>query len=193
MTTEKDIAEQLNAMPVPDLQDSIWQSIEQMLDAPLPETPRSTGAPARQYWMYIGGVILAVIVVTVLLLVKKQEAGKKKMRAPDTHELPFKEDTLSANKRADTLVVNATPYPAGKKPVAQPATQQPSTRVARPAGSPGLYIPAVIDSAAIRPPAVTDSANKLKFIADTVSKQRKPGGVQGITDSSYRITPNKKN
>lgn len=195
-TYEVTIAAKLEQLPVPNMMDSIWASIEMQLDADLPsdDTERSPaqdtakGIPGMSkglYWSVIAAVIIAIV-----LIYKASKNDKKKNNntpAPAKKEIvvPITDSNRNPNIR---LEKNTTVAPVANK---KDSTINPFI--------PGNRISFDSLNQQLLPVNKTDSSATIKnkpllpsFDSLPPPPLIKPKGVKGITNDDYRIQQGKK-
>jgi hypothetical protein len=187
------IAEKLEQLPVPDMADSIWASIEMQLNAdlasdPTPPQKSTKGKPGLGKGFYFS-VLTAIIIIAILLYKnnKQPKRNNEQRSAPKTEIVnpiadsntavidPVKNNTSAKNNlvKKDSMSI---PFIPGK-------------RMSFDAASPQLVPLNKIDS----------SVNLLKNKTSLPSLDssfinlplKKGKGVKGISDSDYRISGQK--
>lgn len=196
---EQLIAQKLQQLPVPDMADAIWASIEMQLDNDMPtddnnHTPPTPSTPPspRLHLKRGASLLTAIIVIIALIIIKRQHQLNQNTSQPIIPTIQQQTPlSTNANKPDNPLpTVNNKKF---NKPVD--------------AVSPGIVdsgnavpihrsdLPTVvqkIDTAAknplseIKPP----STSVLPIAKDTVVKKKR--GAQGITDKDYKIVPTQK-
>jgi hypothetical protein len=191
------IAQKLEQLPVPDMADSIWASIQLQLDADLPgedgdSSPSNNptkGLPGMGKAIYFS--IFTVIIIAIILIYKpnKNNANKK-------NNLPVPAKTEIIVPIADSSpVIN---IPAEKNIITAPkvTNKKDSTTVAF---NPGNRISFDSLSQQVAPLNKVDSGTVLKnkpllpsFDSIPLPPIVKPKGVKGITNDDYKIQSSKK-
>lgn len=190
-TYEMTIADKLQQLPLPDMEDAIWARIQTQLDLDLPEGDGGGGntpqAPSGG-WIWSAGLLIFVAAFfTVYLLTKKSDTT-----------IPNQTIQPSGNSVITSLNTTATPPSQGSSnrrnaPLSGP---QESSSAAAPFDekedsllSPQLILQPLPDTQAniatvqTLPPLQQDSVLKPK---------PKTRGVKDISDADYRIVPAKK-
>ena len=180
---EQTIAARLEQLPVPDLADAIWLRIKDQLDLDLPEgdPPPSPPAPPRPRstgWKGFG--LLAVVAAIVLVyLFNKQN---KHSPVPSN----FQDTTIHNNP--SPAQPNVLPLPRkGRQPATMPATTKPRDSTQAPASNHTVPASSPVDTL-LPPPPLAPAANPPTPVKDSIPAKKKKG-VQGITDSDYKIIP----
>jgi hypothetical protein len=193
---EVTIAAKLEQLPVPDMMDSIWASIEMQLDADLssgdsndsPSQNPVKGLPGMGKGFYFS--IIAAVIIAIVLIYKANKNDKKKSNnipAPVKKEIVIpladsnqntnilqKENTSPAtiiNKKDSTF----NPFIPGNR-ISFDSLNQTAVPFSKPDSS------AIIKNKPLLP--AFDSLPPPPLI--------KPRGVKGITDNDYRIQEGKK-
>lgn len=194
---EVTIAAKLEQLPVPDMMDSIWASIEMELDADLPSddsdqspsTNPTKGLPGMSKGFYLS--VLTAVIIAIILIYKANKNDKKKnnntpMPAKTEIVVPVADSdqstgiTLEKNDGITTTVVNKkdssnNSFITGNRISLDSVVQQ-----ALPFSKP--------DSSAI----IKNNLLLPSFDSIPLPPLIKPKGVKGITDNDYRIQENKK-
>jgi hypothetical protein len=185
---EELIAGKLQQLPVPDMQDQIWERIRFQLDLDMPEddgpgsTPPAPSGPGLMGW---GLAVILIAFISIFI--------------------------ISKNKPADTQIQNITsPSEQILSPVepsgSPPGTVNTTSDLPVQTNTPGLvlqndskdsfvqvnvtvFAPGAIDS---NNTATTQDVVKVIQPADTTAvPAKRPRGVQGISANDYRIVPKK--
>jgi hypothetical protein len=187
---EQLIGGKLESLPLPDMQDAIWQTIKAQLDIDLPSDddeggPHSPGpsGPGLVGW---GLSILLVALVTTFFLVKNKPNPIDKTVNPE----PAQQIVTPAQKNNSPPPDNKTKV-TGSPVVTHANTPDPlaDDSVVQANVSPILPVPNdSVQTSSIQPTlggsvAQTDSSGPVK----------KNRGVKGLNDSDYRIVPKNKN
>ncbi|HEY1022259.1 MAG TPA: hypothetical protein VGE06_08090 [Flavisolibacter sp.] len=189
-TYELTIADKLQQLPLPDMEDAIWARIKTQLDLDLPEGDGGGGnspqAPSGG-WMWSAGLLAFVAAfLTVYLLTKNPDAHTttqttkppaNAVTAPLPLPIPAPSPSTTNGRNGPLRVppegtATRLPFEENKDSVlSPPLTLQlfPDTQARIP-----VFVP---------PPVLQDSVLKPK------SKTR---GVKDISDADYRIVPTKK-
>ena len=192
---EQLIGGKLQSLPVPDMQDAIWARIKAQLDIDLPtddgdggSSPQSPSVPKVIGW---GLSIVIITLITVFFLIKNKPVAKESTtnKATTTEQivspaqqnsgppLPAKEVNKSL---APVITENNAPF--------QTLSQDSARQQFPGADMPQISLPDIdnVQTNIAAPPSVTVN---LPQRGDTASQMKKPRGMQGLTDSSYRIIP----
>jgi hypothetical protein len=191
------IAAKLDQIPVPDMADSIWASIEMQLDADLsldnddkPSDNPATAKPGMGKGFYFS--ILSAIIIALVIIYKENKKQKNKNNA-----LPVipKTETVVPVLDSNQLIKDAVEKSSNSMPDSSNRKDTTATPF-----NPGNRIR--FDSLTYQaiPVAKPDSAlqllkNKAATPAlDSVSLPpiNKPKGVKGITDDDYKLKQSKK-
>ncbi len=190
------IAAKLEQLPVPDMADSIWASIEMQLDAGLPgdgdNTPSNkptTGKPGMGKGFYFS--LLTAIVITIILI---NRTNKKQNNTNNTLPAIPKTEMVTpvADSNTHTIVPpaknnNVVPKNPGKKDTSTIPIFS-GNRINFDTAKPQPLIVNKTDSAALLKDKVAlpllDSATKPPL--------PKPKGIKGITPGDYKIKGDKK-
>ncbi|HEV7331567.1 MAG TPA: hypothetical protein VGN63_11055 [Flavisolibacter sp.] len=188
-TYELTIADKLQQLPLPDMEDAIWARIKTQLDLDLPEgdgggsnTPQ---APSGG-WMWSAGLLTFVAAfLTVLLLTKKSDQP-----AP-TDNIDQNIEAITAPSPQQIPAPVQTPGNSTTVPLPAPSAgtiTMPSEGISDSLLAPPLTLQPPVDTlpsatALVPPPLTQDSLIKTK---------PKTRGVQDISDADYRIVPTKR-
>lgn len=164
------MAAKLDQIPVPDMSDSIWASIEMQLDE-IPATPKdiSSGGKTGNAWY---GVSSLIVVVTVCWFFydNKKPVPQKEMIPPT--------EIIQTPKDSPVLIKKV---PRQLPPVIKIDTVMSITPV--PEEEEGkTEVPLMVDTVA----AVREKIDSVQHISPPV--QKRPKGVKGITSDDYRIS-----
>ena len=186
-TYEIIIAQKLEQLPVPAMEDAIWNRISAQLDIEMPQTtPPDNTPPDNNTFLNIATLFVLITALSCYLFTQffhhtPQQVTPVTPTAPATiikdsvwHELP-----------PPALV---PPIPPDRQPVDKEKLLQPDT-VQSVRSLP--LTPAVLDSVTADPPALINTPVAIPVpppAADTTQK-KKPRGVKGLTDSDYRVAP----
>jgi len=191
---ELTIAEKLEQLTVPDKVDAIWARIEALLDIDMP-TDDGSGEPlvnppsGSGLWNITGiALFIAALIATIYFTSKKPNINT---------------NTINTPRDSVTTIINRPASTNNKPPPAELAPQPSQRSIPDSSASlqSSLPLPVSIDSLSFKgidnPSALlSDSiANNLPATpvvtppADTGKKKGR--GVKGITDSDYRIVPDK--
>lgn len=188
------IAQKVEQVPVPDMADSIWATIEQQLDAGTPgggeDTPSSNppgkGLPGASKLLYV--LVPAAIIVATWYF-----AGNKKAPANNTEQavpvIPA-ETTITPQ---DSGQQEGTPLEKNNPPLFLQPDNKTLNNTGTPITVPGNRIDSFQNTGL--PATQTDTTtvknnNPVIILPDTATLlplQKKPKGVKGIKDSDYKI------
>ncbi|MCX6318150.1 MAG: hypothetical protein NTW29_12725 [Bacteroidetes bacterium] len=191
---EQLIAKKIAAIQVPDLQDSIWASIEAQLDIPLPveeqpappaRNPTGKGLPGTAKLIYVA--IPAVLITAAVLLLFRNKKAKRK-------QTPVPQQLLPVEKKQDdsTIRMPVIPLPQ-KKGIFE--SQQDSTSVIPVATIPFTDSMLPVQLPDPKPDSATTSIAAPPPAQDTASQKtgvKKPKGIKGIRDTDYKIKAERK-
>lgn len=181
-------------MPEPDLQDSIWASIEAQLDMPLPVEEQPTpsgkntpgkGLPGTAKLIYVA--VPAILITAAVLLLFRNKKNKRKQN-------PVPQQLIPAEKKQDDTTVRLQEISLPEKKGTSTPQQNSSTV------SPAITIP-VNDSILqvqipdIKPDSLANPATVTPIVQDTATQKpgsKKPKGIKGIRDTDYKIKAERK-
>lgn len=186
-TYEIIIAQKLEQLPVPAMEDAIWNRISAQLDIEMPQTtPPDNTPPDNSALLNIATLFVLLTALSCYLFIEffhqtPVQVTPTPAIAPQTitkdsvwHELP------------PALVQPPLPdeRPVEKKTIIQPDT----THAIQP-----LIITPVVDSIATDPPEqiITPPVIVLTPPATDTTPKKKPRGVPGLSDNDYKIAPKK--
>jgi hypothetical protein len=193
---EVTIAAKLQQLPVPDMMDSIWASIEMQLDADSSPGDNDQSAPKNPAGGFpgIGRVFywcaLAAVIIVVVLIYKSDKNDKNKNNETPVPAKTEMIDPVANNKKNNTIPIEKN---ESKKATVfykknSNDTFTPANRISLDSAGQQVLPFSKPDSSAIlkNKPGVPsfDSAPPLPLI--------KPRGVKGITSDDYRIQESKK-
>lgn len=197
---ELQIADKLQQLPLPDLQDAIWARIERTLDIDMPTNDDDGGGgdggpgsgPGTPWWGS-GGVgaftfsMVFVAALTTFIIIKSlnpfnSNGPAQDNSTPNQYILPTSQEdrpppgttALPAPNRAPQRTNDPTPV-ARDSVLGQPLVVTP----------PPITDTAAVTTTPIGPPPVTAGP---QTVADTTPVRRRRG-AQGISPSDYRIVP----
>ncbi|TDO27039.1 hypothetical protein [Sediminibacterium goheungense] len=199
-TYEQLIADKLQQLPVPDMADAIWASIEQRLDVEMPEDPSgpsSGGNHSLPGFQFPGRIMLycflAAFISVVFYLNRPGRASKELSLsssdgiAPSTIVVDDQKKPTPPERQQETIFKERADLPVDKfkedKLVEKewPVSENPITEIKT------TEIPAKQETSPI---SETILAKKVITQQDTIPKKKR--GVIGITSSDYRIAPVRK-
>ena len=183
------ISDKLEALPIPDLADSIWSRIEARLDLDLPadggdDIPDAPLAPSG-IWKGTGISILAIIIIFLLLRTTEKQENNSPLPV-------INEPAIIASPARGP----SQPIPEKSLPVNNPSVNTP---LFSPAPAPAddsvftaadEFIPEKDSLSAPPLPRIFPTVLPVAIQKDSLPK--KPRGVQGINPEDYRIEPARK-
>jgi len=183
---ETAIAQKLNQLPIPDMIDSVWASIEMQLDTPVDATQKPAASKAMGKLSL--GIICTALVIALLWLYYHHKNKTKNLIPPSTAPIKVTTPAIDSavpviNSHEKTILPN---HAITKKDTAT-LNGLPLNRMEFDSGNHQPLSPLKLDAVPLSNKPVlpfTDSA-KLPLI-------NKPKGVKGISDTSYRIKGDKK-
>lgn len=166
------MAAKLDQIPVPDMSDSIWASIEMQLDE-IPATPedKSSGGKTGNAW-YGVATLIAVVTLCWFFYDNKKPVPQKEVIPPTEIIQTPKDSPVLIQKMPKQLppviimdtVMSITPMPEEKEEKTE--------------------VPVMVDTIA----AVQE---KIDSVQVNPPVQKKPKGVKGITSDDYRLSVKK--
>lgn len=184
------LAEKLNHLPVPDLQDAVWGRVSGMLDATPTDQGLTSGAGTANFSLYkimiwaIAGVTIAAL--GIILIERNTGKVKELKQIPPIHENARQDTAAMVPVPKESINKSASPRNNSTSIVSDSVEApmlQPRIPTARDGQTGGRSIQNTFklpDSISLRP-------------ADTIARFDIPRGVKNISDSGYRILPGKKN
>ncbi|MET3878739.1 hypothetical protein [Chitinophaga sp. OAE865] len=183
------IAAKLDQVPVPDMADSIWASIEAQLDAPV-EIPDQKTTPKikGKGWYGFAGI---TVVVTALWWYTNHTNHSQKNTTPENiptvPEMPAPIiDSPALKDNTEKKTVPFIPPPAEKDSIAR--EEMPVSSIRKDSAAEQVFPLFKPDSSFWRydktPLPAIDSVN-------TAPHPKKPKGVKGISDNDYKISAGK--
>jgi hypothetical protein len=193
---ELQIADKLQQLPLPDMQDAIWARIERTLDIDMPtddgDGGGSDGGPDTPWWdgTGLGGFVFSMVFVAALTsFIIFKTLNQSTNNGPATDNTPANELTLPQSE-------DQQPPPGT---MALPTRNRVPVRTNDPRlvagdsvlGEPLVITPPLVQDTAtnttaiVPPPPVTTPATTV----DTTRPGRRPRGAQGINPNDYRIVP----
>lgn len=199
-TYEVIIAQKLEQLPLPDLQEAIWSRIEDQLDLDMPGDeggPDAPDAPTSPDWtnlLYKAGPFAVIVAVVTIFIINKNNTAKNRSAqsnksVPATQQVDRKPATgagppVAAENKTAVQKGQTVHYPAApKEPVSQlvdSVSQQPVVASTQP--------PATDSVQQAAPTLVQADATEQK---PAPPPQKKSRGVKGISASDYRLVPKK--
>lgn len=183
-TYEIIIAKKLEQLPVPALEDAIWNRISAQLDIDMPETP-AQNPPTPPNNAFLNSVTLLVLLTalaTWLFIHNYPPATPPPATPPPAgHQDSF-------YQQYPPPVVTPPPAPT------PPKTRAPKTMTATPdtlkaATLAPILIPVTRDSLPSAPPELMASPPAAIMPPADVPAKKKPAGVPGLKDDDYKIAP----
>jgi hypothetical protein len=197
LINEKIIADKLNSLPVPDMENIIWNRINGMLDTMPAITKNQQYHPGKNYKILamkitIGIVAIIVAIICLVIIKSRQRDTKPALPVPSVQKQPVALDSPDLIKPGTTdshqQKINNIQTNQKKISIADTAN-----RIKMSKDSQNVQ-QAIKDSGSILcrvlPPAKDSGTISSKDPAGTFKKNR---GVKGIADSNYRMLPVKKN
>ncbi|MGC4103595.1 hypothetical protein [Ferruginibacter sp.] len=187
-TYETLIAAKLEQLPIPDMADSIWASIEMQLDAPVEGSNQQTRPkPGGKTWI---GFTCVVVVVALLWIYYH-----KKTKTPVKNEPPAVTPQPTLPKPLDSTYV-LPPQQKTNPPLPTPGDIKKADSIPELSGNRDRFIPALSqdNDRTIKPDSLLLD-KPLSPVPDSLPVNpgnKKPKGVKGITNDDYRIYGNKK-
>jgi hypothetical protein len=189
-TYELTIADKLQQLPLPDMEDAIWARIKTQLDRDLPEDD-SGGSNTPQApsggWMWRAGLLAFVAAfLTVYLLTKKSETpvSPQTIQQPvNTNSTPLAPSAPPSSQRTTNSQNWPPSVPQEGKTVPIPFEANKDSMLSPPLAQQPLSDTQAGVTALVPPPLLQDSVLKPK---------PKSRGVKDISDADYRIVPTKK-
>ena len=192
------IATKLEQMPVPDMADSIWASIELQLDADLssddadhtPSKNPGTGKPGFGKGFYFS--LLTVVVALIILYNDNKKPLKK------NSDLPSIPETTTVAPVPDSILPADKPFEKNNNGIKNMLNQKdtiansfvPPGRISFDSLTPQSFSSPKPDSAA---PLLKNKPALLPSFDSLAPPQKiKPKGVKGITNEDYKIRTDKK-
>lgn len=188
------IAERLQALPVPDLADSIWTRIENQLDIDMPTddgpVPGGGGTPIVPRLTWAAAIFL--IAMIAVYMVKRNEPAitpksNKRVEQPSQQSVaPVISDPTFTTPSNNPPTITKGEIPRTVTPVVHDSIAFP----------PASILPEPITGEAVSPQIVRPDSveiTRAPIVNPDTSAGRKKRGVPGIKDSDYRIVPKKGN
>lgn len=199
-TYEQLIADKLQQLPVPDMADAIWASIEQRLDVEMPEDPSgpsSSGNHSLPGFQFPGRIILycfLAALISVVFYLNRPGRAREELSlsssdsiAPSTIVIDDQKEPTPPERQKETIFKERADLPVDmfkedkltekEKPVSEnPITETKTTEM-----------PAKQELAAISEPVLS---KKVTTSLDSIPKKTR--GVKGLTTNDYRIAPVRK-
>jgi hypothetical protein len=208
---EKLIAGKTAALPVPDMADEIWARIEAQLDAPPDDDPQDEGpgseqpvprppktpSPVRLKRLLPAAAGAAALFV-ILWTARKKESQETPQQATPPAAVITDTGLPGNSLNADTAATPglSPPPPSSVRNIfTDTGSGQPVQFPALNDSVPPPFQPGqVTDSQFVQPPPAVPPADNRQ--PDTSGREKpggkKPKGVTGITDSDYKIVPQRK-
>ena len=195
---EETISIKLEALPVPDMADAIWNRIADQLDLDMPENDgggNSNGPSSNPFtgWMGKAGTFIFVtdLVLSFFLMNKKEKKAAPQTVITNSQSAKDTGSFIDSRLHSTELVPNTglpknnNGLPHVINEVTGNAIDPPADSIVNTVVSPSLYPGDTIQNVAAVPPP------QRKNNIDTTVLKPKGRGVQGITDDSYKIVPKK--
>lgn len=188
-TYEIIIAQKLEQLPVPAMEDAIWDRISAQLDIEMPQTtPPDNTPPDNSAFLNTATLFVLLTALSCYLLIEFfHQTHKLATPPPVSTPATIIKDTVWHELPPPTLV---QPPPEEKKAIDKNAQLQPDT--AQSLQSPALTQPEQ-DSVAAEPQLLINTPPVIVPTPPPVdtAKKPKPKGVRGLTDDDYKIAPKK--
>jgi hypothetical protein len=174
-TYEIIIAQKLEQLPVPAMEDAIWNRISAQLDIEMPETPAQQPSPSpNNTFLNIATLFVLITAIATYLFVQKQPAAPQPV-------IPTPVQVRDSIRPSETIPLQPSP----------PKTPTPKTIITTPDTVTDInvipVVPVISDSLTIAPPETVVTPPAIITPVDTVRK--KPAGVKGLRDEDYKIAP----
>lgn len=200
-TYEQLIADKLQQLPVPDMTDAIWASIEQRLDVEMPEDPSgpsSGGKHSLPGFQFPGRIMLycflAALISVVFYLNRPVRAASEdlSLSSPDS----IAPSTMVVDEQKEPTPPERQPEPIFKERADLPVDMFTENKVAEKewlaSEKPITEITAKDIPAKQESSPIGETILPLKVITSQDSIPKKSRGVKGISSNDYRIVPVKK-
>jgi hypothetical protein len=194
------IAEKVNQLPVPDMADAIWATIELELDAaagtegdqqiPSESLSANTMTTAAKLWL----IIIAVAVIALLIIL----FTKNKNNSPaDTINIPATIQEKRKKPEPDSVAHTINNIPGSGADVTfqpQQRTGDPLAPVISPVFNDSIFNEPLKNTRNDSPVLINNPPVIIKpdSSATILPPDKKPRGVKGIEDSDYKIISGKK-
>ncbi len=199
-TYEQLMADKLQQLPVPDMADAIWASIQQRLDVEMPEDPSGSsygGNHSLPGFQFPGRIVLycflAALVSVVFYLSRPRQASEdlpissSDSITPATVVVDDQKEPVPPERQPETIFKERADLPVDMftedKPAEKerPVSENPITETR------STEIPVKQETASI---SETILPKKITSPLDSIPKKSR--GVKGISSNDYRIAPVKK-
>lgn len=194
MVSEKDVVNAFENVPVPACRDAIWQRLEEMLDAETESDNRHDGSRLQNWIRHWKGTALFLIGITMLVLMNFRSGQLLPIRSRSfqqegIHHL-IDSLRLSGRKHVSPNSINKG-YSLGssKAQISESLPGEPDQI----SDSCQIANEMLADSVIFEAPLTTKPNSENSKKLDSLTIGRKPRGVKGVADSSYRIIPQIKN
>lgn len=183
-TYEIIIAEKLEQLPVPALEDAIWNRISAQLDIEMPETP-AQDPPTPPNNVFLNSITLFVLLTALAtwLFIHNYHTTAPLPATPPPTEI---KDSIYQQEPPPIVTPPAFTPPPVNTPTPKTVTATPDTIQAMPLAP--TVLPVTRDSLPADPPALIVPPAVPPPSADTPVKKR-PAGVRGMKDEDYKIAP----
>lgn len=202
---EQLLADKVLQVPVPDMADAIWATIELELDNGTPgddggnppSSPKGGGFPAPRLFSYFAGtIIIGAALFTFILTDNKKET---------TTNTPSPGQTISPkNTQQDIVIDSNNVLPARDKPASvlfDPFVKNDTNVISNPFRPSISFVDSLLnqqvnriqrDSVENKTIPLVNLAGKPDSVTIDKGIPKKPRGVKGITDDDYKIRTEKK-
>jgi hypothetical protein len=184
------IGGKLGSLPVPDMQDMIWQRIKAQLDIDLPPDENEGGShsPTPSGPGLIGwglSIVIIALVTSFFLLKNKSDTIDKTVIQTPTEQI------VSPSQQDNSPPPGNNTKASGRPAITDANEPAPlvADSVARQDVSP--FSPFPDDSA--HTTSLEPSSTGFSSVTDTTGQVKKRRGLKGLSDSDYRIVPKNKN
>jgi hypothetical protein len=178
------------------MENIIWSRIDSMLDA-IPVAEKNQTGSGKNYngysrWVIISVAAIIIVIICIILIKKKQHNTRKELALPSTQSkisvADSTETILPFDKQDKFEKVKAPPQNSHNS-----HTVDSVKNISINFDSLNIQ-PVIQDSTThfVTPPALIKD-NGVVSSKDSAAYIKKPRGIKGISDSSYRILPVKKN
>lgn len=187
---EEIIAKKMEELPVPDLQDAIWSSIQANLGSPLPDLSDGGTATSQVVTVSTGKIVTGIIISVIIITITVMVANRKKKMKQQTNPIPV--ITLPPAPADDSSLgkgekrITTVPYVKSDSGVTVTSPPSKDTSVLI---TPVFPVTHPSDSSISKIP-VSPVKDTLPVLPGNQPK-KKTIGVTGISDSSYKISGKK--
>jgi hypothetical protein len=188
---EEIIAKKMETLPVPDMQDAIWSSIQANLNSTLTDTPNDSTSISQGVTVSTGKIVTGFIISVIIIAVTVMVASRKKKGSQQIKQLP--EIT-----QPQVPVIDSPSQEGQNKKSTAPYKTDTGTAVPSPTNTDTFQKISPVFPLLIKPDSsrIIVPLNPGKDIITklpTDQPKKKTIGVTEISDSSYRISGKKDN